>query len=63
MFAVKNYPKLLKKGGMLCIEDIPDETWVAKFGKALPPGYKMTFLDLRSAKGRWDDMMLVIEHS
>lgn len=60
LFACRHYTKLLKPGGILIIEDVPDISWVPKFQKVLPADVYSELLDLRSKKGRWDDMLLVI---
>ena len=60
LFVCKHYPPLLNEGGILIIEDIPDINWIPKLAKALPSGYKMSIVDLRDKKGRWDDVMLII---
>lgn len=61
LFACRNFPKLMKKGGVLVIEDVPDVTWIPKMEKALPPGYKGMLVDLRKQKGRWDDVLYLIQ--
>jgi len=60
VFVCKHYPKMLNDGGVLILEDIPDIEWVPKLAKALPSGYKMSIVDLREKKGRWDDLMLIV---
>jgi hypothetical protein len=61
LFACQNYPKLLKSGGTLVIEDIPDVKWLPKFrAVATAQGCYTEVIDLREKKGRWDDVLLVI---
>jgi hypothetical protein len=60
VFVCKHYPKRLNDGGVLILEDIPDINWLPKLAKALPSGYKMSIVDLREKKGRWDDLMVII---
>lgn len=60
-FACENYPKLLKPGGTLVVEDIPDVLWLSKFRAiATAQGCYTEVIDLREKKGRWDDVLLVI---
>lgn len=60
-FACENYPKLLKPGGTLVIEDVPDVKWLSKFrAVATAQGCLTEVIDLREKKGRWDDVLLVI---
>jgi SAM-dependent methyltransferase len=62
LFACKNFPKLLKPGGVLVIEDVPDVLWIPKFRAAATAlGCTTEVIDLRSKKGRWDDVLLVIK--
>jgi hypothetical protein len=61
LFACKNYPKLLKPGGVLVIEDVPDVNWIPKMRAiATAQGCSTELLDLREKKGRWDDVLFVI---
>jgi SAM-dependent methyltransferase len=60
-FACENYPKLLKPGGILVIEDIPDVKWLSKFRAVITAqGCLSEVIDLREKKGRWDDVLLVV---
>jgi SAM-dependent methyltransferase len=62
LFACEHYPKLLKKGGILVIEDIPDVTWIPKMrAMATKAGCIGEVRDLRDKKNRWDDVMLVFK--
>ena len=61
LFACRNYPKLLKPGGILVIEDVPDVHWIPKMKAiATTQGCFTETLDLREKKGRWDDVLFVI---
>jgi len=61
LFACKHYPKLLKPGGTLIIEDVPDMLWIPKFrAVATAQGCTTEVIDLRANKKRWDDVLLVI---
>jgi len=63
-FACEYYPKLLRSGGTLVIEDIPDVKWIPKLRAiATAQGCLTEVIDLREKKGRWDDVMLVIRKS
>lgn len=63
-FACENYPKLLKSGGILVIEDIPDVKWIPKLRAiATAQGCYTEVIDLREKKNRWDDVMLIIRKS
>jgi SAM-dependent methyltransferase len=63
-FACENYPKLLKSGGILVIEDIPDVKWIPKLRAIVSAqGCFTEVIDLREKKGRWDDVLLVIRKS
>jgi hypothetical protein len=62
LFACKHYPKLLKPGGTLVIEDVPDVLWIPKFrAVATAAGCTTEVIDLRANKKRWDDVLLVIK--
>lgn len=61
LFACKHFPKLLKPGGVLVIEDVPDVLWIPKFrAVATAAGCSTEVIDLREKKKRWDDVLLVI---
>ena len=60
-FVCEHYPKLLKPGGILVIEDVPDVKWLPKLrAVATAQGCLSEVIDLREKKGRWDDVLLVI---
>jgi predicted O-methyltransferase YrrM len=62
LFACRHYPSLLKKGGVLVIEDVPDVNWLPKMrALATSQGCITQVLDLREKKKRWDDVMLLIK--
>ena len=62
LFACRHYPSLLKKGGILVIEDVPDVNWIPKMrALATQQGCLVQVLDLRDKKKRWDDVLLVIK--
>jgi len=75
-FAIKNYLPMLKKGGVMIIEDLPvnplNEKPFAYTGitlphiieemKALvPDGYEVEVIDLIHVKGRFDDILFIIK--
>jgi len=56
-----NYFSLLKPGGIMVIEDIPDLNWTNDFKNLIPLNSADTeVVDLRYIKQRWDDIMLII---
>lgn len=59
VWAAKWYSELLAVGGVMVIEDIPDDATVTELKKI--PGFFTTEYDLRSVKGRWDDRVVVLE--
>jgi predicted O-methyltransferase YrrM len=63
IFVCKNYTKLLKKGGVLVIEDIPDVAWIPKLLKAFPEGVQTQVVDLREKKKRWDDVLILVKRT
>jgi len=61
LFAIQHFPKFINDDGFFVIEDIPDVSWIEKLVKKLPPGYMASVADLRKQKGRWDDVLLIIQ--
>lgn len=59
MFVANNYLKLLRPGGILVIEDVPDDATLAQLQKM--PGVLVTVFDLRPKKRRWDDVIVVLQ--
>jgi len=60
---IQIYHKLLKKDGVLIIEDIQSIEWI-QILKENTPIYlrdKVKIYDLRDIKGRWDDILFVID--
>lgn len=75
-FAIAHYLPMLKKGGIMIIEDIPANplnetpfaftsiTWphvIEEMKAATPEGYEVEVLDLVHAKGRFDDILFIIK--
>jgi len=75
-FAIKNYLPMLKKGGVMIIEDVPanplNETPFAyttvtlphvieEMENLVPDGYEIEVLDLVNVKGRFDDILFIIK--
>jgi hypothetical protein len=54
------YLPLLKKGGVAIIEDIQDPSWMPRLLDRVPSGMRAEEVDIRSKKGRYDDLMLVV---
>jgi hypothetical protein len=61
-FVVTKYLPLLKAGGVLIIEDVQDIAWIDAIRAATPDAYKpfITVEDRRSIKGRYDDILFII---
>jgi SAM-dependent methyltransferase len=61
-YFVKNYLQLLKKGGVMVIEDLAADSWIENLMSIVPQDLKenVKVYDLRSVKGRWDDILFVI---
>jgi cephalosporin hydroxylase len=59
------YSPLLKSDGILVIEDVQEISWMEILRAATPAPLKpyVHVVDLRSMKGRYDDMMFVIDLS
>ena len=60
IFSVVNYTDLLAPGGILVIEDIEVIENVHTLISHIPLGHTYEYFDLRSIKGRYDDIALVI---
>lgn len=60
IYAVQNYSRLLKPGGVLVVEDIGDIEHIDELIKHIPMGYSFEYFDLRGIKGRYDDIALVV---
>ena len=62
-FFCKYYPNLLNPGGILIVEDIAYFPHAQQLIQALPKELqsKAQIVDLRSIKGRWDDVLLVVK--
>lgn len=58
-FAEK-YLTMLGKHGVAVIEDIQEESWIEKIASFIPGGMNYEVVDLRAAKGRYDDLMMII---
>jgi hypothetical protein len=59
---VSSYSKLLTDTGILVVEDIQDIRWIEELRDATPDELKpfIQVFDLRSTKGRYDDVLFVI---
>lgn len=62
VFASK-YANLLEDDGILVIEDVQDITWVKEIIPFFPSELQkfVMVIDLRLAKGRWDDILIVLK--
>jgi SAM-dependent methyltransferase len=62
LFVCQHYHKLLKPGGVLVVEDVPDINWIPKYrAAATAAGCTTEVIDLRHLKNRWDDILLLIK--
>jgi len=63
-FIVKYLP-LLKDDGILIIEDVPQDEWIKVLTEVVPENLKkyIQVFDLRTNKGRFDDMLFVVNRS
>lgn len=63
LYLLKNYTPLLAPGGTFVIEDIYSDEPVAALLNAVPESMRphTSIVDRRSIKGRYDDMLLVID--
>lgn len=62
---IKLYSSILKKDGILIIEDIQDINWISALTDATPEYLKcyIEVYDRRDIKGRYDDIVFVINKS
>ncbi len=60
IFVVKEYTKKLKDNGLLIIEDFQDFNWTNLIKREIPTLFKTEVYDLRSLRGRYDDIAMVI---
>jgi SAM-dependent methyltransferase len=58
---IQNYVDKLNPGGLMVIEDIPDESWINYFKILTPKNLKTTVIDLRQIDNRYDSLMFAIE--
>jgi cephalosporin hydroxylase len=59
----RNYADMLTDDGILVVEDIQSETWVPEIIAALPAHLqsRARVIDLRGNKGRYDDLIIVVD--
>lgn len=60
LFSLKHYSSLLKKGGILVIEDVRYINYVKMLEERAPSNTRCRTFDLRSKKGRQDDILFVV---
>jgi glycosyltransferase involved in cell wall biosynthesis len=60
IYAIEKYSDLLKPGGILVVEDISEIEHIDTLISHIPAGFTYEYFDLRSIKGRFDDIALVI---
>lgn len=61
VFVIDHYLSLLKPGGICVIEDVQDYEWFATLKNNVPEGYSCEIVDLRTVKGRCDDMVFIVK--
>ncbi len=63
MFFLSNFSSLLTDDGILIVEDIQSIDWIPNLMEAIPEKFKSKakFYDLRNVKGRYDDMIIIID--
>lgn len=62
VFVVSKYSALLKEGGVLVVEDVPQDSWIPILQNATPQQYSqyVKVYDLRPKKNQFDDILFVI---
>jgi cephalosporin hydroxylase len=62
-FAAANYSKLLTDDGIMIIEDVQSDSWIDEIRMSFPEEFrdKVVVYDLRSIKGRYDDILVVLK--
>jgi hypothetical protein len=57
------YLPLLKEDGLLIIEDVQDWAWIEELKQEVPESLKhcIEVYDLRSNKGRYDDIVFTVQ--
>lgn len=62
---IKLYSNILKDDGILIVEDVQDMEWISSLKAATPDHLKcyIEVYDRREIKGRWDDIVFVINKS
>jgi cephalosporin hydroxylase len=60
---IRLYAPRLNSGGLMVIEDVQDFCWTGKLADEVSrhPGYRCRAADFRKSKGRYDDILFVIE--
>jgi hypothetical protein len=54
------YLPLLTEGGVAIVEDVQDVSWFDSLEQQVPEGYVYERIDLRSVKGRYDDLVFAV---
>jgi hypothetical protein len=66
IFFVREYCKFLRQAtGILIVEDIPDIEWISILYENVPTEFKNScyYCDVREKKGRFDDIMFIVDVS
>jgi len=61
LFLVQNYLGLLKKGGVMIIEDLQNDQYFRDLMSQIDDDYIAEARDLRHVKGRKDDLLLILK--
>lgn len=63
VYTISHYTQFLTDVGMMIIEDIKDPSWCDVLISSIPDGIdgEVIIRDLRSKKGRYDDIMLILK--
>lgn len=65
LFFAKHYTPLLSEKGILIIEDVQNISWVPQIINAFPEEYRNKIIveDRRHVKGRYDDILIILDNS
>ena len=62
IFFAENYSSLLKKDGIMIIEDIQSIDWYPEIQNSFPKHFEVKLVDLRYNKNRYDDILIIAKH-
>jgi len=61
-FALLEYTKKIRTGGILVIEDIQDFHWTNILRRHIPHGFTSEVRDLRKVRNRYDDILMIVRN-